>query len=108
MAIERAGTGKARTRPLDNLTPPPDVYMHIRVIIGIILGIIALVQSRRAGVKNRPAVAAIIVGAVLFIIGVVIVILAVTVGVSAVNSTCSGYSSGTVLQLQSGGTLTCP
>lgn len=46
-------------------------------VIGLILGIVALVQSRKAGVKNGPAVAAIIVGAVLTVIGIIIAIFAI-------------------------------
>jgi hypothetical protein len=45
-------------------------------VIGLILGIVALVQSRRAGYKNGFAVAAIIVGAVLTVLGIIIAILA--------------------------------
>ncbi|GAA3035289.1 DUF4190 domain-containing protein [Microbacterium dextranolyticum] len=43
-------------------------------VIGLILGIVALVQSKKAGHKNGPALAAIIVGAVLFVIGVIVLI----------------------------------
>ncbi|MCU1404074.1 MAG: hypothetical protein JWQ43_377 [Glaciihabitans sp.] len=47
-------------------------------IVGTIIGIIALVQSRRAGFKNGPALAAIIVGAVIFLAWIVVIVLAVT------------------------------
>jgi len=43
-------------------------------VIGLILGIVALVQSKKAGYKNGPAVAAIIVGSVLFVIGIIVAI----------------------------------
>ena len=43
-------------------------------VIGLILGIVALVQSRKAGHKNGFAVAAIIVGAVLTVLGIIIAI----------------------------------
>ena len=43
-------------------------------VIGLVLGIVALVQSRKAGVKNGLAIAAIIVSVVLLIIGIIIVI----------------------------------
>ncbi|CAN5339541.1 hypothetical protein BH09ACT6_BH09ACT6_08470 [soil metagenome] len=76
-------------------------------IIGLILGIVALVQSRRVGAKNGPAVAAIIVGAVLFVLGIVIAIVVVAVGVGTVSSLCSGLPSG-VHHLDSGVTVTCP
>ncbi|WP_413355318.1 DUF4190 domain-containing protein [Microbacterium sp. 1P06AB] len=41
-------------------------------LIGLILGIVALVQSRKAGVKNGLALAAIIVSVVLMIVGIII------------------------------------
>ncbi len=43
-------------------------------LIGLILGIVALSQSRKAGVQNLPAVWAIIVGGGFFVIGLIIVI----------------------------------
>ena len=45
---------------------------------GRTLGIVALVQSRKAGHKNGFAVAAIIVGAVLTVLGIIIAIVAFT------------------------------
>lgn len=50
-------------------------------LIGLILGIVALVQSRKAGVKNTPAVWAIVVGSVLLVLSIIvgiIVIVAIT------------------------------
>jgi len=47
-------------------------------VIGLILGIVALVQSRRAGAKNGWAVAAIIVGAILFVLTIVIIVVVVS------------------------------
>lgn len=43
-------------------------------VIGLILGIVALMQSRKAGYKNGPAVAAIIIGAILTVVAVVAII----------------------------------
>ena len=66
-------------------------------VIGLILGIVALVQSRKAGAKNGPAVAAIIVGAVLFVIGVIIAIFAfaaIAAGVGELARLCAEYGSG--------------
>jgi len=57
-------------------------------VIGLILGIVALVQSRKAGVKNGPAVAAIIVGAVLTVIGIIIAIV-----VFATLAAATGYAA---------------
>ncbi|WP_439594020.1 DUF4190 domain-containing protein [Microbacterium sp.] len=46
-------------------------------LVGLIMGIVALVQSRKAGQKNGWAVAAIIVGSILFVISIIVGILAV-------------------------------
>ncbi|WP_405372541.1 MULTISPECIES: DUF4190 domain-containing protein [unclassified Microbacterium] len=43
-------------------------------LIGLILGIVALVQSRKAGQKNGLAIAAIIVSVVLMILGIILFI----------------------------------
>lgn len=40
-------------------------------VVALILGIVALVQSKRAGVKNGLAVAAIIISAILIVIGII-------------------------------------
>lgn len=41
-------------------------------LLGLILGIVALVQSRKAGARNLPAVWAIIVSAVIIVIGTIV------------------------------------
>ncbi len=51
-------------------------------VIGLILGIVALVQSRKAGVKNGLAIAAIIVSIVLLIIGIIVIIALVSFAAS--------------------------
>ena len=61
-------------------------------VIGLILGIVALVQSRKAGHKNGFAVAAIIVGAVLTVLGIIVAILVFTAFAAA-----AGFA-GEVLQ----------
>jgi hypothetical protein len=61
-------------------------------VIGLILGIVALVQSRKAGHKNGFAVAAIIVGAVLTVVGIIVGILVFTAFAAA-----AGFA-GEVLQ----------
>jgi hypothetical protein len=80
-------------------------------LIGLILGIIALVQSRKAGRKNGMAVAAIIVSIVLMIIAIIVIVLIVSFAVSAggdlvtqVNA-CLEDPSGTVTW--QGVTMTC-
>ncbi|OAH49911.1 DUF4190 domain-containing protein [Microbacterium oleivorans] len=51
-------------------------------VIGLILGIVALVQSRKAGAKNGLAIAAIIVSVVLLIIGIIVIIALVSFAAS--------------------------
>lgn len=53
-------------------------------LIGLILGIVALVQSRKAGAKNGIALAAIIVGAALLVISIILVVVLV-VGAIAIG-----------------------
>ncbi|AUG30229.1 DUF4190 domain-containing protein [Microbacterium hominis] len=77
-------------------------------IIGLILGIVALVQSRKAGVKNGWAVAAIIVGAVLAVVGVIVGIILVAVFANAAGDLiqfCANNPSG-VYEVN-GQTVTC-
>ncbi|GEB46677.1 hypothetical protein [Microbacterium testaceum] len=48
-------------------------------LIGLIISIVALVQSKKAGYKNTPALIGIIVGAVLVVVGIVVAIILVSV-----------------------------
>jgi hypothetical protein len=57
-------------------------------LVGLILGIVALVQSRKAGQKNGIALAAIIVSAVLLVLTIVLVIVFVIPTFSAA-ATCA-------------------
>ncbi|MFE1665984.1 DUF4190 domain-containing protein [Microbacterium sp. P02] len=70
-------------------------------LIGLILGIVALVQSRKAGVRNLPAVWAIIIGALSIVIGLIVVfafvIPAVTFGVEAAQACQAANFAGTVV-----------
>lgn len=43
-------------------------------LIGLIVSAIALSQSRKAGFKNTPALAGVIVGAVLLVLGIILTI----------------------------------
>ncbi|MEZ3158672.1 hypothetical protein AB1K56_17270 [Microbacterium sp. BWR-S6Y] len=69
-------------------------------VIGLILGIVALVQSRKAGHKNGFAVAAIIVGAVLTVIGIIVaiaVISAIGFGAAAYQACEAAGFTGSVV-----------
>ena len=51
-------------------------------LIGLIISAIALSQSKKAGYKNTPALAGVIVGAVLLVIGIIIAIISVVAAAS--------------------------
>ncbi|WP_243076800.1 DUF4190 domain-containing protein [Microbacterium sp. SS28] len=48
-------------------------------VIAIVLGIVALVQSRKAGEKNGFAVAAIIISSVLIVVGIILAIVIIAI-----------------------------
>jgi hypothetical protein len=64
-------------------------------LVALILGIIALVQSKRAGYKNTPAVWAIIVSSVLMVVGIIIAIAIIGSLVTAAAELCAQYGTGT-------------
>jgi hypothetical protein len=51
-------------------------------LIGLIISAIALNQSKKAGYKNTPALAGVIVGAVLLVVGIIV---SIVIGVSAAS-----------------------
>jgi len=80
-------------------------------LVGLILGIIALVQSRKAGQKNGFALAAIIVGAVLTVVGIIVTIAILSaLGAAAAEYArlCAEYGSGTHTISGVDVTLVCP
>ena len=81
-------------------TPPPAPSAAAGTVPGKTLGIVALVQSRKAGYKNGPAIAAIIVGALLTIVAIVVIIsVASVIGVATeAYQACEAVDfSGTVI-----------
>jgi hypothetical protein len=60
-------------------------------LIGLIISAIALNQSKKAGYKNTPALAGVIVGSVLLALTVIFSIIAVVAGVAAVNAGMTTY-----------------
>lgn len=62
-------------------------------LLGLILSIVALVQSKRAGLKNGPAVAGIIVSIVLLVVSVLITVLFWNV-LTGVASACADLGPG--------------
>ncbi|WP_426324601.1 DUF4190 domain-containing protein [Microbacterium sp. E-13] len=75
-------------------------------LVALILGIIALVQSRKAGVKNGWALAAIIISAVLIVVGIIVTIVVLTAVFGGLAAACSELGPG-VWELENGGTITC-
>ena len=78
-------------------------------IVGAIVGIVALNKSKKAGFKNGPALAAIIVGFVLFVLTIIIIVVSVMAGVAAyqqIVDACGGLGGQQVVI--SGTTVTCP
>jgi hypothetical protein len=69
-------------------------------LVALILGIIALVQSRKAGAKNGWALAAIIISVVLMVIGIIVLIVsisaAVSFGTAALDACRAADFTGTV------------
>lgn len=75
-------------------------------IVALILGIVALVQSRRAGVKNTPAVWAIVLSSVFMVIGIIIAVVLATATAGALASACAELGPG-IHELADGTTITC-
>ena len=76
-------------------------------LIGGILGIVAYTRSKKAGYTNGFALAAIIVGFVLFLLQVIVGILVAVAAIAAVNSACDGLDAGTY-ETTTGTTVVCP
>jgi hypothetical protein len=73
-------------------------------LVGLIVSIIAKVQSRKAGAKNGFALAGIIIGAIGVVVGI-IVIIAIAVGAASIAKQCADLGPGVH---QSGSvTITC-
>jgi hypothetical protein len=73
-------------------------------LIGLVLSIVALVQSKRAGNANTPAVIGIIVGAVLLVGWVILLGILITV-FGSLFAQCAELGSGT--HYVNGVTYTC-
>ncbi len=72
--------------------------------IGLIVSAVARSQSKKAGLKNGPATAGIVIG-LLSTIGIVIAIVAGIVGVSALAGQCADLGPG--VHESNGVTITC-
>jgi hypothetical protein len=73
-------------------------------LIGIILGVIGLNKSKKAGQKNGLALAGIIVGALNLIVVTIIIVVSL-MGVAQLATKCAELGTGT--HIESGVTITC-
>lgn len=81
-------------------------FLQPAPLVGLILGIVALVQSRKAGVKNGWALAAIIIGAVSIVIGIILAVVLIALFAGGLAAACAELGPG-VHTLEGGGTITC-
>ncbi len=77
--------------------------------VGLVISIIALVKSRRAGMSNGLALAGIIIGVLFSIIGAILLIglIALIPTITELAELCQGQPSGTPVEFQ-GTTTQCP
>lgn len=73
-------------------------------LIGLVISIIALRQSKKAGFKNTPALVGIIVGIVTTVIAAIIITVAI-IGAAALLSQCAQLGPG--VHDVNGVTVTC-
>ena len=80
-------------------------------LLGLILSIVALVQSKKAGFKNTPALVGVIIGAIVTVIAIVSIIAFVVLARSAINDeiarVCAQVGSGGQITV-AGQPYTCP
>lgn len=74
-------------------------------LIGLIVSIVAKVKSKKAGFKNGPATAGIVIG-ILVLIGTIIIAIVAGVSAAAVLQACAELGEG-VHELETGVTVTC-
>jgi hypothetical protein len=77
--------------------------------IGFIISLVARSQSKKAGVKNTPATAGIIIGLIITLIWIIVVIVSIVIGASVAGGlaeACAELGSGT--HEVGGVTYTCP
>ena len=73
-------------------------------LVGLILGIVARGQSKKAGFSNTPATVGIVLG-ILGLIGTIIAIIAIVAGGAALAGQCAELGSG--VHEVGGVTITC-
>ena len=81
------------------------VLSFFTTIIGLVVSIIALRQSKKAGFKNTPALVGIIIGIITTVIAIILAIVMI-VAAMALVSQCGQLGSG--VHVVNGVTITCP
>ncbi|MGG7452546.1 DUF4190 domain-containing protein [Plantibacter auratus] len=74
--------------------------------IGLILSIVALVQSKNAGVKNTLAKVGLILSIVFIVLAIIATIAGIAIGAAAFNEACASLGSG--VHTDGTTTITCP
>jgi len=87
------------------------IAAFVFTLLGLILSIVALNQSKAAGYKNTPAKVGLILSIIFIVLGLIIGILSAVLGAGAVGSAieqaCAGMEPG-VYELTDGSQITCP
>ncbi|QDP94855.1 hypothetical protein FOE78_02020 [Microlunatus elymi] len=73
-------------------------------VIGLIISIIAFTKSKKAGFKNTPALAGIIIGGILTAISIIVTIIVIVVAVKVAGH-CADLGPG--VHVEGGVTYTC-
>lgn len=98
-------TAPAGVNPGKGLGIAAFIFAFFIQLVGLILGIVAVVKSRKAGFKNPLGVWAIILSIVFGVIGAII-IGGLIAGALALTSACAEYGPG-IWETAEGVTLTC-
>lgn len=82
------------------------VLAFVAAPLGLILSIVALSQSKKAGVKNTPAKVGVILSIIFIVLAIIITIAAIAIGAAAFNEACASLGSG--VHTDGTTTITCP
>lgn len=106
----QAAPAPAAAEPGKGLSIAAIILAFLMPVIGLILGIVAMVQSKKAGRKNGLALAAVIIGAVLIVVGIIVWIVVLgslaAVGGSAADAAQACMDGATSVEVL-GQTVSC-
>jgi len=81
------------------------VLAFVANLVGLIVSIVALRKSKKAGFKNGPAVAGIVIS-ILSLVATIAIVIGISAGAAALVGQCAEYGPG-VHELDNGVTITC-